>query len=91
LNCGIEFENYEKKFLKMGQQKIRLKTPMARTITCKTKRKAKERPKRHTTQRNQRRERASPFRGRKLFHSQCCNPGLGLVTKVRACKGAGQE
>lgn len=41
---------------------------MAGTITQKTKGKAKERPKIHTTYRNQRMERASPFHGRKLFH-----------------------
>jgi hypothetical protein len=25
------------------------------------------------------------------FHEKCHNPSLGLVTKARACKGAGQE
>jgi hypothetical protein len=24
-------------------------------------------------------------------HLGCCNPSLGLATKAKACKGAGQE
>ncbi len=26
-----------------------------------------------------------------MIHLWCCNPSLGLVTKVGVCKGAGQE
>ncbi len=41
---------------------------MARTITKETKRKGQGNTKRRTTRKNQKRERASPFHGRKLSH-----------------------
>jgi hypothetical protein len=49
-------------------EKLKNKRSMVGTITWETKRKSQRKAKRQTSHKNQKRERASPSRGRKLFH-----------------------
>jgi hypothetical protein len=51
-----------------GEMTNKLKIPMARTITQKTKGNVKKKVKRHIARKDQIKEKASPSCGRKLFH-----------------------